>query len=98
MEIATMGPAPRYSQRADEKTGEAVKLLVVNAPAATLTEAEVIACCRKEFTAYKVPQIARFVDALPKSRRARSCAERCAAGPTQRMRPAKSSCAAPDHR
>jgi long-chain acyl-CoA synthetase len=51
----------------DEKTGEAVKLFVVKAPGATLTEADVIAHCRKEMTAYKTPKIVRFVDALPKS-------------------------------
>ena len=51
----------------DEKTGEAVKLFVVKAPGATLTEADVIAFCRKELTGYKVPKIVRFVDALPKS-------------------------------
>ena len=51
----------------DEKTGEAVKLFVVRAPGATLTEADVIAHCRKEMTAYKTPKIVRFVDALPKS-------------------------------
>jgi long-chain acyl-CoA synthetase len=51
----------------DEKTGEAVKLFVVKAPGATLTEADVIGHCRKEMTAYKTPKIVRFVDALPKS-------------------------------
>ena len=51
----------------DEKTGEAVKLFVVKTPGATLTEEEVIAHCRKDMTAYKVPKIVRFVDALPKS-------------------------------
>ena len=51
----------------DDKTGEAVKLFVVKAPGATLTEEEVIAHCRKDMTAYKVPKIVRFVDALPKS-------------------------------
>jgi long-chain acyl-CoA synthetase len=51
----------------DEKTGEAVKLFVVVAPGATLTEAEVIAHCRTQLTAYKVPKIVQFVDALPKS-------------------------------
>ncbi|RZT94922.1 AMP-binding protein [Rivibacter subsaxonicus] len=52
---------------ADEKTGEAVKLFVVRAPGATLSEDELIAFCRKEMTAYKVPKLVRFVDALPKS-------------------------------
>lgn len=51
----------------DEKTGEAVKLFVVKMPNATVTEADVIAHCRKDMTAYKVPKIVRFVDALPKS-------------------------------
>ena len=51
----------------DEKTGEAVKLFVVKTPGSTLDEATLIAHCRKELTAYKVPKIVRFVDALPKS-------------------------------
>jgi long-chain acyl-CoA synthetase len=40
----------------DDKTGEAVKLFVVKAPGAALTADEVIAHCRKELTAYKVPE------------------------------------------
>ena len=51
----------------DEKTGEAVKLFVVKAPGASLTEADLIAFCRKDLTAYKIPKLIRFVDALPKS-------------------------------
>ena len=51
----------------DEKSGEAVKLFVVKAADASLSEADVIAHCRKELTGYKVPKIVRFVDALPKS-------------------------------
>ena len=51
----------------DEKSGEAVKLFVVKAPGATLSEEAVIAFCRKDMTAYKVPKVVRFVDALPKS-------------------------------
>ena len=51
----------------DDKTGEAVKLFVVKAPGATLTADDVIAHCRKELTAYKVPKIVVFIDALPKS-------------------------------
>ena len=51
----------------DEKTGEAVKLFVVKATDSTLSEADVIAHCRKEMTAYKTPKIVRFVEALPKS-------------------------------
>ncbi|HEV7411165.1 MAG TPA: AMP-binding protein, partial [Bradyrhizobium sp.] len=52
---------------ADEKTGEAVKLFAVKAPNATLTTEELIAHCRKEMTAYKIPKIVQFVEALPKS-------------------------------
>jgi len=51
----------------DEKTGEAVKLFVVQTPIAALSEVEVIAHCRKELTSYKVPKIVRFVASLPKS-------------------------------
>ena len=51
----------------DAKTGEAVKLFVVPRAGATLTEEEVNAHCRTELTAYKVPKIVRFIDALPKS-------------------------------
>ncbi|MBK6358774.1 MAG: AMP-binding protein [Comamonadaceae bacterium] len=51
----------------DDKTGEAVKLFVVKAPGAALTADEVIAHCRKEMTAYKVPKTVVFLDALPKS-------------------------------
>ena len=51
----------------DEKTGEAVKLFIVKAQGATLSEAEVVAFCRKELTGYKVPKLVRFVDALPKT-------------------------------
>lgn len=51
----------------DDKTGEAVKLFVVRAPGATLTEQDVIDGCRKGLTAYKVPKYVVFIDALPKS-------------------------------
>ena len=51
----------------DEKTGEAVRLFVAKASGATLTEADVIAHCRRELAAYKVPKDVRFLDALPKS-------------------------------
>jgi long-chain acyl-CoA synthetase len=51
----------------DEKSGEAVKLFVVKAPDAVLTEADVVAYCRKELTGYKIPKIVRFIDVLPKS-------------------------------
>jgi long-chain acyl-CoA synthetase len=51
----------------DEKTGEAVRLFVVRAPGSALTEADLIAHCRRELTAYKVPRQVRFLDGLPKS-------------------------------
>jgi long-chain acyl-CoA synthetase len=51
----------------DAKTGEAVKLFVVARAGITLTEDEINAHCRQELTAYKVPKIVRFIDALPKS-------------------------------
>ena len=53
--------------RPDEKTGEAVRLFVARAPGATLTEADLIAHCRQQLSAYKVPKEVRFLDALPKS-------------------------------
>jgi long-chain acyl-CoA synthetase len=53
--------------RPDDKTGEAVRLFVAKAAGATLTEADVIAHCRRELAAYKVPKEVRFLDALPKS-------------------------------
>jgi long-chain acyl-CoA synthetase len=51
----------------DEKTGEAIALFVSKIPGANITEAEVIAHCRRELTAYKVPKEVRFLEALPKS-------------------------------
>jgi long-chain acyl-CoA synthetase len=51
----------------DERTGEAVRLFVATAPGATLTEEGVIAHCRRELAAYKVPREVRFLEALPKS-------------------------------
>jgi long-chain acyl-CoA synthetase len=53
--------------RPDEKTGEAVRLFVAKAPGTALTEAEVIAHCRRELAGYKVPKEVRFLDSLPKS-------------------------------
>ena len=51
----------------DEKTGETVRLFVAKAAGAALTEDDVIAHCRRQLTAYKVPKEVRFLDALPKS-------------------------------
>ncbi|MFL6834022.1 MAG: AMP-binding protein [Xanthobacteraceae bacterium] len=53
--------------RPDDKTGEAVRLFVAKAPGATLTEADLIAHCRCQLAAYKVPKEVRFLDSLPKS-------------------------------
>lgn len=50
----------------DAKTGEAVKVVIVRGDPA-LTEDVVIASCRAQLTAYKVPHIVEFRDALPKS-------------------------------
>src|SRR5262249_5192518 len=41
--------------RPDEKTGEAVRLFVAKAPGAALSEADLIAHCRCQLAAYKVP-------------------------------------------
>ena len=51
----------------DDKSGEAAKLFVVKTPGATVSEADVIAHCRKDLAGYKVPKTVRFIDALPKS-------------------------------
>ena len=53
--------------RPDDKTGEAVRLFVAKVPGATLTETDLIAHCRRQLSAYKVPKEVRFLDALPKS-------------------------------
>ena len=53
--------------RPDDKSGEAVRLFVAKAADATLTEADVIAYCRAQLSAYKVPREVRFLPALPKS-------------------------------
>ena len=50
----------------DEKSGEAVKVFVVKKDAA-LTAAAVIAHCKANLTAYKVPKQVEFRDKLPKS-------------------------------
>ncbi|KWI57896.1 long-chain fatty acid--CoA ligase [Burkholderia pseudomultivorans] len=51
----------------DERTGEAVKLFVVLAPDAAVTEAEIVAHCRANLAAYKAPKLVRIVEQLPKS-------------------------------
>ena len=50
----------------DEKTGEAVKLVVVRKEA-TLTAEQISAYCRENLTAYKQPKVIEFRDELPKT-------------------------------
>lgn len=50
----------------DEKTGEAVKLVVVKKDPA-LTAEQILAHCRDNMTAYKQPRIVEFRDELPKT-------------------------------
>jgi long-chain acyl-CoA synthetase len=51
----------------DPRTGEAVRVYVVKAPFAEVTSETIIAHCRKDLAAYKVPKQIHFVAALPKS-------------------------------
>ena len=50
----------------DERSGEAVKLVVVKRDE-SLTEADVKAWCKERLTGYKCPKIVQFVDELPKT-------------------------------
>jgi long-chain acyl-CoA synthetase len=50
----------------DEKTGEAVKVVIVRKDPGLTAEA-VIAHCRTGLTSYKLPRHVEFRDALPKS-------------------------------
>jgi len=50
----------------DEKTGEAVKLVVVRKDP-QLTETQILAYCRANMTAYKQPRVIEFRDELPKT-------------------------------
>lgn len=50
----------------DERSGEAVKAVVVKKDA-SLTEQDVIRHCRENLTGYKIPQVVEFRDELPKS-------------------------------
>ena len=51
----------------DEKWGETVKALVVLAPGATATEAELIAHCRDHLAHYKCPTSVELRDALDRT-------------------------------
>ena len=44
-----------------------MRLFVSKAPGATLTESDLLAHCRRELAAYKVPKEIRFLEVLPKS-------------------------------
>jgi long-chain acyl-CoA synthetase len=50
----------------DERTGEAVKAVVVKKSAA-LTQDDVVRHCREQLTSYKVPRVVEFRAELPKS-------------------------------
>jgi long-chain acyl-CoA synthetase len=50
----------------DEKTGEAVKLVVVKKDPA-LTAEQIMAYCRQHMTAYKQPRVIEFCTELPKT-------------------------------
>ena len=49
----------------DPNRGETVKSFIVKKPGAAVTEEEILAHCKKELAAYKVPKFIEFVDALP---------------------------------
>jgi long-chain acyl-CoA synthetase len=51
----------------DERTGEALRVFAVRSAGSEVRDADVIAHCRKELAAYKVPKQVVFLDALPKS-------------------------------
>lgn len=51
----------------DERRGETVKSFVVLKPGARATAEEIIAYCRENLAAYKVPRFIEFRDSLPKS-------------------------------
>ena len=60
LEAATIGVP-------DPKRGESIKSFVVLKPGEHATAEQIIAYCRSELAAYKVPRIVEFRDALPKS-------------------------------
>jgi long-chain acyl-CoA synthetase len=51
----------------DKYRGETVKAYVVAQPGAELSEQDVLAHCRQELTAYKVPKVVEFRDSLPRT-------------------------------
>ena len=69
----------------DERSGEAVKIVVVRKDPA-LTEDALLAHCRKHLTGYKVP---RIVDSAPSRCRSPISARSCAARAGRRRRQAR---------
>jgi long-chain acyl-CoA synthetase len=51
----------------DRYRGETVKAYVVRQPGSAITEEDVVAHCAASLTAYKVPKIVEFRDALPRT-------------------------------
>jgi long-chain acyl-CoA synthetase len=51
----------------DRYRGETVKAFVVRSPGASLSEDDVVAHCAGSLTAYKVPKLVEFRDALPRN-------------------------------
>jgi long-chain acyl-CoA synthetase len=51
----------------DERRGETVKAFVVLKDGETATEEEIVAFCRENMAAYRVPRVVEFRDELPKS-------------------------------
>lgn len=51
----------------DERTGEAVKAVVVPAPGASLSEQQVVEHCAEHLAGYKVPHTVEFAESLPHS-------------------------------
>jgi len=47
--------------------GETVKVFIVLKPGEEATEQEIIDYCKQKMTAYKVPKLVEFRDAVPKS-------------------------------
>ncbi|MGN6474604.1 MAG: class I adenylate-forming enzyme family protein, partial [Mycobacteriales bacterium] len=51
----------------DEKWGETIKAIVVRAPGADCSEADLIAHCKQRMAGYKAPTSIDFVDAIPRT-------------------------------
>ncbi len=51
----------------DDRTGEAVKAVLVRAESSVLTEDDVVAHCRVRLARFKVPSVVMFVDELPRT-------------------------------